>query len=161
LTAPNVDATVGDGGLMNTFATIGAAVLFATVFDDCGNMSARTARPMTPVPPDKPCCLTDPPEGCRAYCAAVGDLEFSAECGSIAAGARTLDFQDKVSKEVTNLLAQGAPLCPDSLVDGMMQNLVVGDSVTPCALNLPPVEWPAQDHSVCMPMDPGLCVTSW
>lgn len=151
---------------MKLLAAAFVPMLFATVFDDCGNLNSSPMRPPTPVMPDKPCCLTDPPEGCAAYCASVGNVQFTDACNGIGAGPRTQQFQATVGNELIQLAMQGTPVCADSVMDGLMGDgqmgtTVVGDSVTPCFFGIPPVEWPNQDHNVCAPMTPGVCVTSW
>lgn len=145
--------------LSDAFAT----VLFASVFDNCGNQWSKNAQPMQPLPgtPVLPCCLTDPPAGCRAVCAAAGDVEMSAECNGIGAGPREAQFDALVQTYVLQLVMQGTQVCTTDPMGGVMGDLMVGDSVTPCNLGIPPIEWPNQDHEVCAPMPAGVCVTSW
>lgn len=117
-------------------------------FSDCGNSWSRTAQPMVPPsPPSKPCCFTDPPPGCMALCSTTGEVSFTDSCNGVAAGPWTDAFEQKIDAAEAFLEMQGQ-VCDPAVM------------VTPCNLNILPVEWPNQDHNVCMPTPPA-CVTSW
>ena len=74
-------------------------------------------------------------------------VTFTEACDMIEAGPRTDEFEQKIVAAAMLLAMQGQVCDPEVMV-------------TPCNLSIPPVEWPNQDHNVCMPTPP-VCVTSW
>jgi hypothetical protein len=69
------------------------------------------------------------------------------QCGDIGAGPLTAKFQDDVQMAVDMAAAAGKQLCTGDNLTGR---------ITPCLDGIVPVEWPNQDHSVCMPI-PANC----
>jgi hypothetical protein len=117
------------------------------VFDQIGKPV-----PGTPgAQPAKPFCYTDPPQGCAAYCQDVDTQDFTPQCANVEAGPREAAFQTFMEDKLNMLLAQGTHVC-DGTNSG--DGVTSGARATPCMFGFSPVEWPNQDHTVCMPPPP-------
>ncbi len=103
-------------------------------------------------PPAMPYCYTDPPQGCSAYCADVDDVELTSACSNVDAGPRTDDFEATIRAIVNMLTMAGTQIC-DGTNSG--DGVTSGVRTNPCQVGIQPVEWPNQDHSVCMSPPPG------
>ena len=115
--------------------------------NNCVGTSNGTSNGTSPY--GKPFCFTDPPIGCAAYCKDVGTVAFTDRCSAVDAGDRELAFEVALMQQVDAAIAQGYEVCPKA--DNTSY-------VTPCALGIPPVEHPNQDHEVCQtpPLDCSL-----
>jgi hypothetical protein len=91
-------------------------------------------------------CFTDPPVGCAAYCSGPDTVTFTFACSHISGDALEKQFQDKVMQLANDAAAQGIHFCPEADLTKFL---------TPCAVDIIPVEWPNQDHAVCTPAPPG------
>lgn len=126
---------------------LGLFALTTTGAKDCGGgWWSSSATKSTSPPPEAtlPFCLSDPPPGCAAVCTAPDLITFTPACSSVDAGPRELGFEMTIMENAAALMMQGG-------------ECTIGFTVTPCALGLAPVEWPNQDHTVCMSAPAG-CV---
>ena len=134
-----------------------ALVLFAWTMigaDKCAGWgwTSGNGQPSPWTPPSGPVlpyCNADPPVGCAALCLAVDDVELNSACSDIGASSREKQFAGDIQAAIDALHAKGQDACDDAQV-GVA-------SITPCQDNLPPVEWPNQDHDTCAP-PPTACV---
>jgi hypothetical protein len=119
--------------------------------DNCGVYWPSGNGGAAPPPaPTKPWCMTDPPRGCRATCAFLDKPDFTAACDDVSAGPLTEKFEADAMARVDAFIASGGEPCNQADLDS-------GATVTPCQLGIMPVEWPDQDHDVCISPPPG-CV---
>lgn len=112
-------------------------------FDDYGNMWSNK----NPVPTtSRPFCLTDPPYACAVVCLGPDLPGFTDGCADVPAGPLTSQFEDTVELLANMAAAADKQICPPDNLQGRL---------TPCSVGIAPVEWPNQDHSVCMSAPPS------
>ena len=104
---------------------------------DCGNLGGNVAPPPAS---RKPFGTIDPPLGCAAFCEDVDVVSFTPQCENVEASDREIAFEITVMNNVKQAEAQGKQVCPQADLTAF---------VTPCAIGIPPVEHPNQDHEVC------------
>jgi len=129
--------------------TISLAILLflsAIGADDCVLTQIGKPVPPPPSPSSKPFCTTDPPLGCTAVCTDVDVLDFNPACHKVEAGPREMAFEQTLNAKVDALLQQDQHVCNPSTINV---------TITPCQAGFTPVEWPNQDHEVCMTAPPG------
>jgi hypothetical protein len=101
-------------------------VLFAwTMIGADGSCNGWWTASTPPQASNKPFCLFDPPVGCKAYCPAVGTIDFTPQCDDISSSTLTVAFKNTVGQRAVQAMVNGVDICTQNDVDIMM-------SLNPC-----------------------------